>query len=272
VIAFDGLAQSRPATVMTVVGRAEPRATVDGAWGGAVSPDGRRLAYMRGEGHYDDGVLFVRDESGSEWRVADHASTVAWSPTGDWLAYEVVGPSVAQNDLWIVRPDGTGSRRLTAPDQQGRFEAWAPDGSRLAFGIFPPESENATEQSRPSLARIVLLGTDGSSRELAGMPAGGWSPVAWSPDGSKLLVNVYEDAIGWIASVDVANGTLLRLSHPSGGRSDSGIGWSPDGTAVLFRRDRNDEFFDLWLAKDDGREPRLLVTGVTEAVWGPTGD
>jgi hypothetical protein len=266
VIAYDGLGPTGH-SVFSVTPGAEPTVAVDGAWGAAVSSDGSSVAYLRGDGGNDEGAVFVRDGSDSERRVADHSWRITWSPAGDWLAYEVFGSSVAQTDLFIVRPDGTGSLRLTAPEQRGRFPVWAPDGSRLAWAINPPEREGVDEGPPPS--RIVLFEADGSSHELPGQPGGGWIPVAWSPDGSKLLVEVFNEEIGWLSSVDLTTGEIVQVSHPSGYDTDTGVGWSPDGKALLFLRGHGSEFSDLWIADAKGDDAHLLVTGVTEAAWGP---
>jgi hypothetical protein len=54
-----------------------------------------------------------------------------WSPTGQWIAF--TSNSGGNNDIWIIRPDGSGLTQITT-DQNSNFgAAWSPDGTMLAF-------------------------------------------------------------------------------------------------------------------------------------------
>jgi Tol biopolymer transport system component len=73
------------------------------------SPDGRRLAFMR------NGDLMIANRDGSRERriarwggVRDYEDRPSWSRDGRWIAFT---PSTGES-LFIVRPDGTGLRRL----------------------------------------------------------------------------------------------------------------------------------------------------------------
>src|ERR687895_2844660 len=71
-------------------------------------------------------------------------------------------------NLFVVRPDGSGLRRLTR--RGGAEPAWAPDGKRIAFA----RGRN-----------VYVMRADGSRlRRLT--RRGGVTPV-WSPDGKWLL-------------------------------------------------------------------------------------
>jgi dipeptidyl aminopeptidase/acylaminoacyl peptidase len=100
------------------------------------SPDGRSLA-------------FITNISGSPqvWTVAasggwprqvtaldDPVTAIKWSPNGDWLAIEVAPGGGLNSQIHIVRPDGTGLRRLTDGGKENNWLArWTRDGARIAI-------------------------------------------------------------------------------------------------------------------------------------------
>jgi Tol biopolymer transport system component len=73
------------------------------------SADGRRLAFMR------NGNLMIANRDGSgerriaRWGYRDYEDRPSWSRDGRWIAFTRSGTG---GSLFIVRPDGTGLRRL----------------------------------------------------------------------------------------------------------------------------------------------------------------
>ena len=101
------------------------------------SPDGGELAYAAVDGEVS--ALYAVRPDGTGRRLiwsgkADEGfapiSEVLWSPDGSEILFFT-------NELYLVRPDGGGLRRLGiprhVPDARG---AWSPDGSRIAI-YFP---------------------------------------------------------------------------------------------------------------------------------------
>jgi Tol biopolymer transport system component len=101
----------------------------------ALSTDGTRIAYF--DGMYDHSHnLWVANADGTERRVvlddevsaAGHIRALTWSPNGEWLAF------TTDNSVYLVRPDGTGLRRIISGDfASAPAVQWSPDGSRLAY-------------------------------------------------------------------------------------------------------------------------------------------
>lgn len=98
----------------------------------------------------------------------------AWTPDGAFVVFE--GDSPSYRDLYRIRRDGSGLRRLT-DNPEGNFEpAVAPRGDALAF-----------VSSRDRVAELYRIRLDGSEpRRLTRTLRDEWSP-RWSADGSLLV-------------------------------------------------------------------------------------
>jgi Tol biopolymer transport system component len=89
----------------------------------AVSPDGRRLAYLAGEG-FSDLALYVRGLDQLEGiRLVDYAASVSFSPDGNWILF--------RDGSYRLRkvPVGGGAPQTLAEDIGSlRGQSWGPDG------------------------------------------------------------------------------------------------------------------------------------------------
>ncbi|MGH3130898.1 MAG: hypothetical protein ACRDNX_08790, partial [Gaiellaceae bacterium] len=157
-------------------------------------------------------------------------------------------PAGAQpQEVWVVRPDGTGKRRLTA----GTAPAWSPHGTRLAV-----VREGGT---------IVVVRADGTDERVL---AAGGSP-AWSPDGRSIAF-VSGPSPGPPGDIHVigVDGTDRR-GITGGSDFDDRPAWSPDGKRIAFTRNAL-----IWVMEPDGTGQRPLVAravGETAPDWSPDG-
>jgi Tol biopolymer transport system component len=55
----------------------------------------------------------------------------AWSPNGDLIAFTRF--SEDDYDIYTIRPDGTGLKRLTTTPGKDAHEIWSPDGKQILF-------------------------------------------------------------------------------------------------------------------------------------------
>jgi eukaryotic-like serine/threonine-protein kinase len=108
---------------------------------GDVSPDGRLLAFVTSE-RSEERVLIQRlgDETAARVLRAAPTSLPRWSPDGTWIAF--ARDRSFAGGIFIVRPDGTGERRLT---DSGGWPVWWPDGRRIAYLKLRPDNTQQIE-------------------------------------------------------------------------------------------------------------------------------
>ena len=84
--------------------------------------------------------------------------------------------------------------------------------------------------------------------------------LTWSPDGRRLaFVGTSAKETPGIYLVDPAAGTMTRVTD-----ADEWVGWSPDGTWLVFRRVNPDapdgtDRVDVWVVPVAGGSPRLIA-------------
>jgi eukaryotic-like serine/threonine-protein kinase len=158
------------------------------------SPDGRRMVYSQilSRGNLQQ-VGFDPDKEtvtgqpvwitqGSRW-----ANTPNLSPDGEWLAFD--SQRGKQDDLFVIRRDGTGLRQLTDDLHKDRQPRWSPDGKRIAFF-----------SDRTGKWEIWTINSDGSGlKQLTYAPGLATNPT-WSPDGTRLA---YRNPVGSPSIIEV---------------------------------------------------------------------
>jgi Tol biopolymer transport system component len=172
-----------------------------------------------------------------------------WSPDGDWLLVSTgdlfLVPAGLVGDQEIVDPSRIpGVRRLTFDERDKGYNAWAPDGSAIAFTSLGDAGMNEP--------RVELVNVATGDRSI--FAEGAFSP-AWAPEG-RLIAYLKGGPHVWVASHD---GSAARQV----GSSFIPPKWSPDG-AVLYLLDEN----GLYSVRPDGSG----VERVTPAEFKPEPD
>jgi dipeptidyl aminopeptidase/acylaminoacyl peptidase len=100
------------------------------------SPDGKRLAVICNLGGLPQ--VWTVSADGSGWpslvtAVDDQVTGVLWSPTDpDLLAFSLAPGGGLNEQVYVVRPDGQGLRRITEGGKvNNRLTGWSPDGRLL---------------------------------------------------------------------------------------------------------------------------------------------
>ena len=100
------------------------------------------------------------------------------SPDGEWIVFDSHGST--QEDIFIIKSDGTGLRQLTNDAYKDRAPRWSPDGKQIAFF-----------SDRLGKYTGWVINADGGNLRQATEPVEQtWAQLpVWSPDGENLLFN-----------------------------------------------------------------------------------
>ena len=190
----------------------------------AFSPDGNWLAWDRAAGEAGRSfglIVAATDGSGTvapqcnqtctgEWGGADPA----WSPDGTHLAW-------SQDGHILIAETGVWAGRVVA---DGEMPRWSPDGSKIAY--------SRTEDDHSAM---YLRASDGSGDEVKVVDLEDTryisDQIAWSPDGSQLVVPLQVSEKSRVLSFEPETGELRQLPIPA---LDATTALAPDGSAILF--------------------------------------
>ncbi len=191
----------------------------------AWSPDGSRIAYMRGNNIGDETIWVVNADGTTTFPLqigpvgSKHPT---WSPDSSKIAYAVV-KGVAQPQIYLAPSTGASGQPLA--NGVGHEPNWSPDGSRIAF-----DGANSV-----SFVDLHVVNADGSGTPLI-VPGGNtqWTFNAWSPDSGRIA---YRSTIAGGASIYRVMNADGSGDHPlaSPGEGDArSASWSPDGSRIVY--------------------------------------
>ena len=97
----------------------------------SMAPDGRRFVY-RTFGPEGEGLRIMDIETKQVTRLVDgYDNFPLWSPRGDLIMFS--RQSGGDYEIYTIKPDGTGIRRLSHSRGNDSHMGWSPDGSRIVF-------------------------------------------------------------------------------------------------------------------------------------------
>jgi Tol biopolymer transport system component len=208
-----------------VLGKPEP-VTTPSTYSGplSISRDGRRIAYVHQapaenlqKVGFDPSTEKVVGQPAWITQGSRHATACDLSPDGEWLAFYESGK---QEDIFVIKTDGTEQRQLTNDIHRDRFPRWSPDGKRIAF-----------QSNRSGRYEVWTITPDGSGLQQLTYTSGGTvvHPV-WSPDGARLAYSV-QSGTSFIVETGKSWKEQSPQPLPSLGENASfeAWSWSPDG-------------------------------------------
>jgi Tol biopolymer transport system component len=248
---------------------------------GTLSPDGKTLAFVSSRGGQAD--VWTLDLAKRHLRnVTAHPSgdfRPAWSPDGRWLAFSSdrdpartacpnttapgPGPFVTPQytAVYVVHPDGTAMRRISASGEIAGTPHWSTDGTRLAFWAGDPEQ----------VCRGGLIFGTGTTQIVSVDLKSGVRDTMTSGPGVKVFPRwlsagrvVYETRDGLRFA---GNETALNAEFQA-------ADWSPDQRTMVFHRETDprgdsDRSFQAWPSPD----ARFALLRVPDASsFSPAGD
>ena len=226
------------------------------------SPSGESIVYTSYR-YQNRPTLFVSTRGrGSPGRILSNLGDVpqyraVFGPDGSEFA--VVMSAEESTEIYRVRTDGKGLRRLTRNRSVDISPAWSPDGRRMAF-----------VSDRSGSPQIYMMNSDGSAVRRLTFDGGYNASPAWSPDGRWIA---YQTRVGgnqfdiWLIDPD-GSVNLPLVSHP---RSDESPTWSPDSRKIAFSSTRRGNA-DIYVIDSNGEHLQRLTESPgedTSPAWGP---
>jgi Tol biopolymer transport system component len=240
--------------------------TTPAQWSGQLSlaADGRRIAYATRDGRSNLERIPFHREAGT---IAGPAQPVTQgstrmvrsgdvSPDGEWIVYDTSNP---QEDLFVVRTDGSGVRQITNDAFKDRVPRWSPLGDRILFYSDRTSKSYEAWTIRP----------DGSGMQKVSAAHGEtmFDPI-WAPDGRRILYSLTSRSSEIVDVTRPAEGqTPSRLPAMPDDRIFLPTSWSPDGKRLIgtILGDKKEEEIALF-SFDTGAYQVLPVSG-NSPVW-----
>ncbi len=183
----------------------------------------------------------------------------------DVIAFAASDAGEQSHGLYLVRPDGSGLRKLADETDAISFPRWSPAGDRIAYIV------GGQDQERPGLLRVYDFQTNRATTVSDRAGASPLGPAAsWSPDGRRLAFFEATDG-GRVRIFDLERSELIDTAEIPGTLPD----WSPDGNRIaIVSSEGSTGEQDLYLVAANGEELRRLAErpGVEgNPRWSPDG-
>ena len=117
---------------------------------------------------------------------SDYDTFPAWSPRGDLISF--TSKRDDDYEIYVIRPDGSGLRRLTHTRGNDAHSEWSPDGAWIAFSTsrqgFKDEFALSLGSPQP-YGEICVMRPDGSDVRVLTDNAWEEGAASWIPFRSK---------------------------------------------------------------------------------------
>jgi YD repeat-containing protein len=262
--------------VMNGDGSAQTRLTYSGAnddcprW----SPNGAKILFQSDRDNPSTGYMdiYVMNADGTGvarlTTDANDDSMPTWSPDGTKIVFQSMRNGI-NYQVYSMNADGSGQTNLTNTSSSDGEPLWSPDGTKIAF---------ASDRSHPGFDSVYVMNSNGTNQHgltSSSNTVDDTQPI-WSPNGNRIAFVSTRDSIleTWQETDDdgnVINKSKLHINKEvyvmnADGTSqvrltnelanDDSPSWSPDGSKIVFRSDRQRDCCDpsaqVWTMNSDG--------------------
>jgi len=168
-------------------------------------------------------------------------------------------------DVYLMDRDGSNVTNVTnASETNDGLPLVAPRQSYLAF---------ASDRNGESGLALFLANYDGSDvTQIETPPNSNNAPLAWSPDGTKMVFGHELDSVQSVMMYDTATKAITNLSDLH--RVDTFGAWAPDSQRFILAAANGEGGVDMFVANTDGQKLQSLTDGSYIAglpAWSPDG-
>jgi Tol biopolymer transport system component len=204
------------------------------------SPDGKYLAFAAKRGARDDIVIVdvARNKQVKAIKLKlSGVTTPAWSPDGQQLVF--TGYDGGLSDLFTIKRDGSGLRRLTQDKFADLHPVWSPDGKSIAFATDRGPGTDFQTLAIGNM-RIALYDLDtGKITLLDHMDRGKNVSPQWAPDGRSIAFVSDRNGVSNIFLYDLGDKALYQLTDFYTGSQgitplSPVLSWAPQADRLAF--------------------------------------
>lgn len=179
--------------------------------------------------------------------------------------------------IWVANSDLSGAKKLTHGRYDSGWAVWSPNGKRLAFDS---SRTDYTPNNSRHVNDVFVMKPDGTGVKKLTDSKGVSGETAWSPNGSLLAFEADRGNRKGFSAIYVMRakgGSLRRITHPRPPFSDYKPRFSPDGTHLVFIRERGTADFGpaaLFTVRLDGSHLHRLTPyslHADDSDWSPDG-
>jgi serine/threonine protein kinase/Tol biopolymer transport system component len=229
----------------------------DGLDGVAWTPDGKILCVLKTG---DDTDIWSMNRDGTERKQLTVDGSRKKSPEMSRDGGHIVFTSVRAGDwnIWRMDADGSSQKQLTKNSWFDSGPSFTPDGQWVLFWSF-----------RGAGSRIIgKVSIDGGEPVPLTDYTSFWPTI--SPDG-KLIAISYRDekqSVAWrFAVISSAGGQPIKVLNPySSVFPGTGVGWTPDGKALVYV-DTHNGVSNIWSQPIDGSPPKQLTNFKSDLIF-----
>ena len=260
---YDSNSVSKTLYQIPVFGSGTPTKVLSNIWSTvALSPDGKRLAFVRWGFNQSERALMLANADGSgEQKLATRnypsafLRDLAWSPDGKIIACGSANydESSLETVTAVSVTDGT-QRQITSPKWVDvRSMEWLADSSGLIM-----QASDPADAVRSQLWRLSY--PDGEARKLTN-DLNIYHGVSMAANSDRLVTMNAEYSVNiWIAPYDKAGRAIQVTSGTNIEEGQLGLSWTPDGKIVYTSTASGT--CDIWIIDADGSHKKRLTAGV----------